>query len=114
MKSVGGVIGSGMDNVNVGPGDVATGTADGGQQLFVDTATETKVGAVANQFDVIDDGDIDVAVVARRGAMDLHDVAEDVVGMGPVGQRTQLSSTFRGDRVVGVHPEGPFAASVLQ
>ena len=83
LLRLGAVVGAGVDDEEVGPGDLAAGAADGRQDLLVDAALEPQVGAVAEQLDVVHDRDVRAAVVAGAGAVDLHDVAEHAGSASP-------------------------------
>ncbi len=106
-----------MDDVQIGPGDLAAGASDRPQDLLVDPPVEPQVRPVAEQLDVIDDRDVAfrLAVRPRLGTVDLHDKAEHagIDGRARPAARSPRPHSGR-DRVVGIHPEQPVAARVPQ
>ena len=79
------------DGKTVGEGDIAIGTADGGEDLFVDAELEVEIGSVAEQLDVIDNSHIRRLIT---GTVNLHHITQCVVFVLAVCQLTQLLTAF--------------------
>ena len=105
-----------MDDVEIGPGDLAAGRADRRQDLLVNPPVEPQVRPVAEQLDVIDDRHVGIglAVLAAARTMDLHDEPQHVRRDLAIDQPAEPAAALGRDRVVGVHPEQPVAARVPQ
>ena len=100
-----------MDDKNVGPSNLKFRGVNGWQDLFVDPAAKSDAWIVAKQLNMVNGGHI-LGIDGGMGAMHLHDIGSNRIGMRAIHQLPQASAVVWVDRVVGIHPKQPLPRCV--